>query len=336
MNSSTKMPNLKDVAQLSGTSPITVSRSFRNPKAVAPQTLARIHAAVAALGYVPNLAASSLASRRSGLLGVLVPTIGDSIFSETVRGVAHAVKAADLELIIGEFDYSDRLRYKLVRALVGRRADGLVFVGSIHDAPTRNLLKQPNMPVVETWELDETPVDMAVGFSNFEAGVTVARHFLERGRKRCAFVGEVAGRAAARLAGFEAALSQAKARRPVVHDSPPGLAIKAGREGVQRLLERAPDIDAIFFASDAIAVGGLLECRRLDIAVPGRIAMAGVGDLEIGRELEPGLTTIKTNAYDMGCRAGEFILARLEGPAEPQARGETVDVGFSLIVRGTS
>ncbi|MDB5363292.1 MAG: hypothetical protein JWO51_4589 [Rhodospirillales bacterium] len=330
----TERPRIEDVAILAGTSAMTVSRALRQPGKVAAETLARIMAAVDALGYVPNLSASSLASRRSGILAVLVPTIGNSIFSETVRGLADAVAAADLHLLIGDFGYSDDKRRKLVRALVGRQPDAVVIVGAVHDEAVRASLRRQAAPVVETWELSPDPIDMIVGFSNFEAGATVARHLLARGRGRCAFVGGLESRAEARLAGFAAALAAAGAPPPET-EVPADLSIAAGREAFGRILARAPDIDGVFFATDVMAVGGLLECQRRGIDVPGRVAIAGLGNLEIGRQMQPALTTIEIPAYAMGHRAGELILARL-AKEDPSASGRVIDLGFALLTRGTT
>lgn len=327
-------PRIEDVASLAGTSAMTVSRALRQPGKVAPETFARIMAAVDTLGYVPNLSASSLASRRSGILAVLVPTIGNSIFSETVRGLADAVAAADLHLLIGDFGYSEDKRRKLVRALVGRQPDALVIVGAVHDEAVRASLRRQTAPVVETWELSPDPIDMVVGFSNFEAGAAVARHLVERGRTRCAFVGGTESRATARLAGFRAALAAAEVAPPEV-EVPADLSITAGRDAFGRTLARAPDIDGIFFATDVMAVGGLLECQRRGIAVPDQIAIAGLGNLEIGRQMQPALTTIEIPAYAMGQRAGELILARLAKDGRP-AGERIIDLGFSLLARETT
>ncbi|MFE0754590.1 LacI family DNA-binding transcriptional regulator [Inquilinus sp. NPDC058860] len=327
-----RKPRIEDVAALAGTSPMTVSRALRGEGKVTPETLARINAAVESLGYVPNLSASSLASRRSGILAVLVPTIGNSVFSETVRGVADVAEGAGLHLVIGDYAYSDDKRRQLVRALVGRRPDALVLVGAVPDEVVRTLLRQHGIPVVETWELSDDPVDMAVGFSNFAAGVEVARHLVGGSRRRCGFVGAAESRAAARLSGFSQALAEAGAAAPET-ETPADLSIEAGRVSLDRLLARAPDLDGVFFATDVMAVGGLLECQRRGIDVPGRIAIVGLGDLEIGRQLRPALTTIRIPAYEMGRRAGELILARLgKGTAE----GRIIDLGFSLVRRQSS
>lgn len=331
---SKRKPRIEDVAALAGTSPMTVSRALRGEGKVTPETLARIQAAVESLGYVPNLSASSLASRRSGILAVLVPTIGNSVFSETVRGVADAAEGAGLHLVIGDYAYSDDKRRQLVRALVGRRPDALVLVGAVPDEVVRSLLRRHGIPVVETWELSDDPVDMAVGFSNFAAGVEVARHLVERSRRRCAFVGSAESRAAARLSGFSQALAEAGAAPPET-ETPADLSIEAGRVSLDRLLARAPDLDGVFFATDVMAVGGLLECQRRGIDVPGRIAIVGLGDLEIGRQLRPALTTIRIPAYEMGRRAGELILARLGKGTQP-AEDRIIDLGFSLVRRQSS
>jgi LacI family gluconate utilization system Gnt-I transcriptional repressor len=91
----------------------------------------------------------------------------------------------------------------------------------------------------------------------------------------------------------------------------------------------------VFFATDVLAVGGLLECQRRGIGVPGRVALVGLGNLEIGRQLTPALSTIEIPAYAMGHRAGELILTRLSEGAPANDRG-IVDLGISLLVRETS
>ncbi len=325
-------PRIADVAAHARTSPITVSRALRSPAKVAPETLARILSAVDALGYVPNLSASSLASRRSGILAVLVPTIGNSIFSETVRGVAEGVGDGDLHLLIGDYGYSEDKERRLIRALIGRQPDALVVIGAVRDKGMRDALRRLGSPIIETWELTDDPVDAVVGFSNFDAGAAVARHFLARGRKRCAFVGGSESRATARRTGFAATLTSAGATAPEI-ETTSDISIGTGRRALAGILARQSEIDAIFFATDVLAVGGLLECRSRGIAVPDRMAVSGLGNLEIGREWQPALTTIEVPAYEMGRRAGKLILARLAGE---DAAVRSVDLGFSLLERGTT
>src|SRR5258708_35967187 len=142
-------PRIEDVAAEAGTSPITVSRVLRDPAKVAPATRARVAAAIEALGYIPNLAASSLASRRSGIVGLLVPTIDNSIFAATVQGLTDAVAAAGLQLLLGDFRYSDEGARSLVRALVGRHPEALGVVGVVRDARLRAMRLRLALPRIE-------------------------------------------------------------------------------------------------------------------------------------------------------------------------------------------
>jgi len=325
-------PRIEDVAARAGTSPITVSRVLRAPDKVAPATRARVTAAIAALGYIPNLAASSLASRRSGIVGLLVPTIDNSIFAATVQGLTDAVATAGLQLLLGDFRYSDEGERSLVRALVGRQPEALVVVGVVRDAALRAMLLRLAIPVIETWDLTNDPVDTVVGFSNEAAGAVMARHFLARGRRRLAFVGGQDHRARARAAGFAAALQHAGAPAPTLA-AVEGIAVGEGRRAVTHILATAPETEGVFFATDILAVGALLECQRRAIAVPDRLAIAGLGDLEIARELTPALTTVRIPAYEIGRHAGKIVIARLAGETSGD---RVIDLGFSVLVRASS
>lgn len=325
-------PRIEDVAARAGTSAITVSRVLRAPAKVAPATRARVAAAIEALGYIPNLAASSLASRRSGIVGLLVPTIDNSIFAATVEGLTDALAAAGLQLLLGDFRYSDEGERRLVRALVGRQPEALVVVGVVRDAALREILLRLAIPIIETWDLTPDPVDTVLGFSNAAAGAAMANHLLSRGRKRLAFVGGLDERAQARGAGFAAAIASAGAAAPIVA-SADVTTIAAGRRVLAQVVASAPGIDGVFFSSDILAVGGLIECQRRGFAVPGRLAIAGLGDLEIARELTPSLTTVGIPAYEIGRRAGAIVIARLRGdPAEERI----IDLGFSILARDST
>ena len=325
-------PRIEDVAALAGTAAITVSRALRQPAQVAPATRARILAAVERLGYIPDLSASSLASRRSGIIAVLVPTIANAIFAETVQGVADAVGSAGLQILLGDYSYSDSRERDLLHAIAGRRPDAIVVVGLVREPAQRKLLRKLGLPVVETWDLTDDPIDMVVGFSNGVAGATMARHLLARGRCRLAFSGGADQRAQARAAGFTAVLQEAGVATPLL-DRVETISIAEGRRALRRILAQAPDRDGIFMGTDVLAVGALLECQERGIAVPGQIAIAGLGDLEIGRELVPALTTINVGAHEIGRRAGLAVLARLAGkPAGPRV----LDVGFSVISRAST
>lgn len=329
-----RRPRITEVAAEAGTSAITVSRVLRDPDKVSPATRLRVQAAVERLGYIPDLSASSLASRRSFMVAVLVPTLANAIFAETVQGVTDAVSPAGLHILLGDYAYSHARERDLLRAVAGRRPDAIVVVGLIRDRGQRDLLRRLGVPVVETWDLTDDPVDMVVGFSNEAVGAAMARHLLDRGRRRLAFCGGPDDRARARAAGFAGALVEAGAAPPLLLTCGP-ISMAEGRRALRQVVAESPGCDGVFMATDVLAAGALLECQAQGIAVPGRLALAGLGNLEITRELTPTITTVDVSAYGIGARAGEAVVASLRaGPADQRKR--ITDLGFSILARGST
>jgi LacI family gluconate utilization system Gnt-I transcriptional repressor len=324
---------IEDVAALAQLSTITVSRALRQPGKVAPGTRARIMEAVEALGYIPNLSASSLASHHSGIVAVVVPTLSNSIFAATVQGLSDVVGEHGYQLLIGETGYSAELERSLIAACIGRQPDAIAYIGVLPEGPARDLLASARIPIVETWDLTAEPLDLLVGFSNYEAGRVMTRFLVERGYERIAFVARLDARSAARRQGYLDALREAG--KPPCEEIlvDPQISYGAGARALAALVERHPEVDAAFFATDVLAIGGLIECRRRGIDVPGRLAMAGLGDLELAAAFVPALTTVHVPSYEIGRKAAELLLARVGGEPVPTP---IVDLGFEIIARETT
>lgn len=320
---------IQDVAKAAGVSAITVSRALRQPERVAQPTRAAVQRAIDRLGYVPDLVAGALASRKSRVVGAIVPTIAGAMFADTVQGMSDALHGEGYELLLGAHGYDLAEEQALVQAFVGRRADGLILTGAQHAPETRRLLAAAGAPVVETWDLGRRPIDMTVGFSNFRAAKAMARHLVERGYRRIAFVSGVLrghDRSRPRRDGFRAGLSGGPAS--LLELQAAGADMRGGAAAIVELLARRPDLDAAFFVNDVMAAGALLECRRRGWAAPGRIAIAGFGDFEVAEAA--GLTTVRISGYEIGRRAALMLAARLSGQTVSPA---TVDLGFEIVAR---
>lgn len=320
---------MEDVAKLAKVSLITVSRAINQPEKLSPATLARVQKAIDACGYVPNLVAGSLASNRSRIVGAIVPTIDRSVFSDTIRGLSERLSLDGYQLLLGSTGYSADEEERLVRAFLGRRVDALVLTGTVHSPQTRRLLQGAAIPVVETWELTNDGIDMVVGFSNRKAGAAMGKYLIERGHRALAFVGGSEARSEARFRGFQSAVKHAGCRLSRLK-LPPSAAYAQGREAVGALLGMVPDLDAIFFTNDAIAVGAIMECHRRGIRVPQDLAIAGFADLDIATEVVPSLTSVQVRSASIGEHAGQRILARLAGKSEPTS---VTDLGFAIVAR---
>jgi LacI family gluconate utilization system Gnt-I transcriptional repressor len=249
-------PTLSAVAELAGVSSITVSRVVRLPEMVAPQTRAKVEAAMRELGYVPNQIAGALAGARTKSVGVLVPTIANSIFADTVQGLSDELEPLGYAVILAQSRYDAAREDRVLSALLSRRPEAIIMVGSPATEDGARLLRRAGIPVVETWELPPEPIDAVAGFDNYAAGVAVAQHLVSQGRRTFAFIGGDDPRATRRWNGFRETLREAGAAEPR------RLVLDRNASGSVAALAELPGIDAVFAANDAHAIGFMSGRRR--------------------------------------------------------------------------
>ena len=324
---------LHDVAKLAGVAPITASRALNTPDQVSAEVLRKVGDAVARTGYVPNLLAGGLASTRSKLVAAVVPTIAGPVFLETVQSLTEALAERGYQLMLGQAGYAGNREDALLEAIIGRRPDGIVLTGIMHSAEGRKRLLASGIPVVETWDLTPTPIDMLVGFSHVDVGRAVAEFLHAKGRQRLAVAAGDDERAVRRLESFQAtarALGLPEVRVVVV---PAPTTLRSGRGALTALLRGQPAVDAVFCSSDLLALGVMTEAQAAGVAVPRQLAVVGFGDLEFAADLHPALTTVRINGAAIGRQAAQFIVERAEGRAVEQ---RVIDIGFSIVDRQSS
>ncbi len=222
----TRRARMSDVARIAGVSAMTVSRALRNPKTVTAETLQRIEAAVAETRYLPDRVAGSLSSRRTNVVGMIVPSLRNSLFVETIQGVADMLEP-EFDLLIADSGYSLKGEEDAIMAFLSQRVCGIVLHNTKHTSHTRTMVKEAGIACVETGNLVRQPIDMAVGFSNHDAAFAMTSHLIERKYRRIGFVSlplKDNDRASERRAGYLAALQQ-NGIKPVqdwILESPPG------------------------------------------------------------------------------------------------------------------
>ncbi|MFO1273930.1 MAG: LacI family DNA-binding transcriptional regulator [Rubrivivax sp.] len=324
---------LHDVARLAGVAPITASRALNTPAQVSDDVRRRVQEAVAKTGYVPNRLAGGLASTRSRLVAAVVPTISGPVFLQTVQALTESLAEAGYQLMLGQSGYAGNREDALLETIIGRRPDGIVLTGILHSAEGRRRLLASGIPIVETWDLTPTPLDMLVGFSHEAVGRAVAAFLHTKGRRALAAVTGDDERAQRRLAAFREAARTLGLAEPQVVTVPAPTTLKSGREALARLLEAQAAVDAVFCSSDLLALGVLTEAQARGLAVPARLALVGFGDLDFAADLHPALTTVQINGAAIGRQAARFILDRVEGRGVPQ---RVVDIGFSIVERASS
>lgn len=324
---------VRDVARLAGVAPITVSRALNTPEQVSPDVRQKVLAVVQKTGYVPNRLAGGLASSRSRLIAAVVPSTVMSVFMPTIEALNDTLFDAGYQLMLGQSDYSAEREQALLEAIVGRRPDGIFLTGILGPSQGRTRLLGSGIPVVETWDLTPTPIDMLVGFSHADIGREVARFLLARGRRKLALIRASDERAERRASAFIDAVRQA-GHGPVAEvNVGASRSLRSGREALGRLLDTAPDTDAIFCSSDLLALGVATEARVRGIAVPQRLALVGFGDVSFAADMAPGLSTVRINGADIGRLAARWLIDRAEGR---EVAPRVQDVGFSVVERETT
>jgi LacI family transcriptional regulator, gluconate utilization system Gnt-I transcriptional repressor len=322
----TKAATLHDVARTAGVSLITASRALGNPAVVSDKTIARVREAVEVTGYIPNLLAGGLKSRRSLMVAGLVPTISAAQFLPTLQALTETLDAAGYQLILGQSGYDQAREEKLLNTMISRRPDGIVVTGLVRSQAARDQLKRSGIPVVETWDLSERPVDMLVGFSHVKVGSAVAGYFLSKGWKRVAVTTGDDHRATLRRDGFYAAIGRTVPTATVHAPS----TLELGRRALGDLLEQDPHIEAIYCSSDGLAQGVMVEAQARGLRVPEDLAVCGFGDADFAAHMHPSLTTVHVDGQAIGQRAAQLIVERCRGQAASQP---IVDVGFRIIER---
>lgn len=323
---------LLDVARVAGVSPITVSRAMNQPKLVRPGTLARVQAAVRATGYARNTAAPD----GSKLVALILPTVANPIFADMVQAASDKLTEGGYQLLLGLAGYELWREEILVETVLSRRPDGIILTGTLHSDNTRKRLAAANIPVVETWDMTASPIDMLVGFSHEEVGNTVASAMLEKGYRRFALLTADDPRAGRRNQGLQAALARQAVSIVASDVVQTPASLQLGRDGCARLLAAHPDIELIVCSSDTLAHGALTEAASRGLRVPGDLAIMGFGDLNFAAHTFPPLSSVRVDGNAIGALAAQAILDRLaQAPGAPRMP-TMIDTGFQLVERGST
>lgn len=323
---------LEQVAVRAGVSTMTASRALSQPQLVSDATRARVEQAVQELGYVPNRAARALASSRSRVIVVLVPSLSNAVYPAVLDGIQDVVGASQYQLLIGNTHYSDAEEEKLLRIYLQSDPDGILLPGLSHSPEVAAMLESLRVPVVSMMDLADKPSTLSVGFSQLDAGMALTRHLLGKGYRRIAFVGaQLDERTLRRADGWRQVMIDAGLFDPRLEITTPAPSTMAlGADLMRRVLAELPDCDAVFFCNDDLAHGAIFHCQRAGIRIPDQVAVAGFNDLPASSLMVPSLTTVETPRYQVGYRAASLLLDVIAGKTPPARR---IDLGFTLRER---
>ncbi len=331
-----KKPTLIDVGRESGVSAITVSRALRDPNMVSKALRERVFAAIDKLGYVPDAAAATLASNRSSVIGMLVPSFSNYVFSDVLAGASSVIEGTKYSVQIGNTGYSALTEEAMIPKFLTLKPAGIIITGVDQTAKSRQMLADASCPVVQIMDTSEAPIDVIVGFSNFRAAAEAVEHMVVQGFRRIAFVGtRMDPRTQQRLAGYRSAMEKHglyDERRLIT--TPQKSSVELGRHLLGDLLEVAPDCNGAFCNNDDVAVGIALECQRRNLRIPQDMGICGFNDLGTTSQMSPAITSVHTPRTEIGGNAAQYILDRNAGKAQPENRN--IDLGFELKIRAST
>ncbi len=327
------MPTIHDVAKRAGVAPITVSRVINNSGYVSKETRECVEAAIAELGYVPNMLARSLRSKRTHTLALVLTDITNPFWTTVARGVEDAANDGGFNVILCNTDESETEQAKYLTVLLQKQVDGILLVPARSTAEPVELIQKQGVPVVVLdRRVPHAQVDVVRGDSERGAYRLIGL-LLTLGHRRIAMLAgpQTVSTAVDRVAGYRRALAEAGLDADVELIYYGEYTQAGGYEMTQQVLTTTPWPTALFAANNFIAIGALRALRDAGLRVPEDMALVCFDDLPA---IDPSLTVAAQPAYEMGQRATELLLARLSGQA-PKEYQEIV-LPTEMIVRSSS
>lgn len=329
------MANIKQVARLADVSVATVSRVLNGVR-VTDANRAAVLAAIKRLDYRPNAFARSLATNRSGGIGVVVNEISSPFYSGIVQGIESVVEEHGMHLIVSSSHAEPERERKAVRFLRNRRCDALILVcEALHDDELIELAEH-EIPLVLVGRHIEELADRCIHIDNVLGGYLATRHLIESGHRRIAHIaGNMSIKDARdRLAGYSRALAEAGIPEDGRLTAEGDFTEEGGQVAMNRLLDRNLDFTALFAANDQTAAGALLSMRERDLRAPGDVSLVGYDDVLLANYLHPALTTVRQPFAEMGQAAARLALAAgAEAEGEVTRRFEPVLIERQSVIR---
>jgi LacI family transcriptional regulator len=303
-------PTLREVARRAGVSIKTASRVANREPNVAAATRRRVERAIAALGYRPNSLARGMRTRRSDLLGLVVPSIRNPFYPAIARGVEDAARVFGRAVCVLSADRDPERERACIALLVDRRVDGIILGSPVVGPAALRPARRAGIPIVAMNPDVRLPGVVTLRIDNTAAAWAMTRHLLELGHRRIGFLDGIPGllRCRERLAGYRAALEAAGIPFDPDAVERGDFTYEAAYQATGKLLDRRPSLTAVFAGNDLMAIGAIAAARDTGRRVPDDLSVVGFDDIDLAAAVRPALTTVHQPSYEMGALAAEIIL----------------------------
>jgi LacI family transcriptional regulator len=326
---------MRDIAREARVSTATVSRVLNGSVPVNPETRKRVEQVVRKHHFVFDSLAGGLATRRSRLIGLIIPTLINSIYAAFAQASQAAAQSQRYTVLLGVSEFSPKQEERLIEQFIAHRVEALILTGADRPARTYQQMRRNQVPFIITWKSTGREDLPSVSFDNRLAAGQAMRFLFERGHRRIGLIcgrTEVNDRARERREAYESMLKEhgLSLNPGLVHEC--DFEFEAGRRAMQKMLSRRAPPTAIFCANDIQAIGALTQCRAAGVRVPEEVSIIGFDDLPISTFVEPQLTTINVPAAEMGRLAAESVIRHLATGAPL----DSIILPTTLVIRSSA
>ncbi|MDO6738701.1 LacI family DNA-binding transcriptional regulator [Wenyingzhuangia sp. 2_MG-2023] len=332
---------LKDLALELKLAPSTISRALDNHPAISNATKKRVQQKADEIGFVPNSIASSFRKKKTQSIGIIVPRIDVHFHSLVISGIEEYSYDSGYNVTIFQSNNSLKREEEIARILQNKMVEGVIACLAIETENYDHFkkFKKLGVPVVF---YDRVPSNFdanKIVINDFESAFTATEHLINMGCKR---IGHIAGNQSTtifkyRLAGYKAALEKHQLNMdPRLISYTNDLSYDEGVESAEAFLALPELPDGIFCANDYTAVSAIQVFRRANIKIPEDIAIVGFSNYPISKVIEPHITTVNDQAFQMGCTAAKLLIRLIEDDDDDSINSETISLKTELIVRESS
>ncbi len=329
---------IKDLARILGVSPSTVSRALKDHPDISTKTKKQVADLAKKMRYEPNTIAVSLRGQKTKTIGVIIPEFVHYFFSTVISGIEEVAQRAGYNVLLCSSNGSFDREVSVAKVLLSRRVDGLLICITKNSKNVRHLLefKERGVPLVffdcasESMQADKVIID------DFKAAQTAVGHLVEQGCKSIVYLGGPASLLInqKRYEGYKNALESEDLcfDKALVYDVEEG-SIEEGRQAARSFLTLSPRPDGLFATADLLAIGAMREIKKAGLRIPQDMAIVGFSNWEIAELCEPTLTSVFQPGKEMGARATELLLDRIDNlEGDPQIQVLETE----LIIRASS
>ncbi|GCD10857.1 LacI family DNA-binding transcriptional regulator [Clostridium tagluense] len=329
--------DMKDIAKLAGVSKATVSRVINNSQNVSPKLRVRVEKVLKETGYTPNLLAQELVTKKTKLIGVILPRIGIDTFSHITEGITDKLNQEGYNILLGNSRGRENDEFKYFDIFQKKHLDGIIFFHTEITEKHIRLINEINIPVVIMGQ-QNSKIDVPyVTYDDFNATKAIVAHLISQGHEKIAYIGLSETKVAIgsfRKQGYMAALKENNIGVPDEYLSVGDFEISSGYNAMKSIINNSKTVPtAVFAAIDRLAFGAIQYLKEKGYRVPEDISVVGIDDMDISSVFEPTLTTMHFDYYDSGIKAAKLILEKLQNE---KSENKNIVMAYELKIRNST